>query len=301
MLLDDIIDLLSDKGSLETALLKTKRLLYQIGHQELVPWVNNELTGYPNVTDLPPYRIVSSQAHGHVVYGQREDHDWVLPTGDLSDKQLEIVSNTKMPAPIGTIEQQVKNYREKGQGLVVHLPPEYSSVFSKSLTPGTNIISLWCAVNMAGVESIVVTVRSRLLDFALDLQGKVGINISTEELVTKAATIDTSSMFHTHIYHINTSGGTAIIGSKNIQVNNQQGDIEGLLKEVAKLGYDKAELEELRQAVLEDKSKGEKPTITDGETSKWYLKALKKVGTGVRDAGVDIISKVLSESLKNYN
>ncbi len=105
-------------------------------------------------------------------------------------------------------------------------------------------------------------------------------------------------MFNTAIF---ISGGTNVIGSTNVQVNNQQGDIDGLLKEVGKLGYDKAELEELRQAVLEDKSKGEKPTITEGATSKWYLKALKKVGTGIRDAGVDIISKVLSESLKNYN
>ena len=141
---------------------------------------------------------------------------------------------------------------------------------------------------MADIESMAINVRSRLLDFALELQGVVGVNADQTELVAKAKTVDTGQIFQTAIFHI--SGGTNVIGSSNVQANNQQGDIEGLLAQVAKLGYDKAELEELRQAVLEDKSKGEKPTITEGETSKWYLKALKKVGTGVRDAGVDIVS-----------
>jgi hypothetical protein len=291
MLLDEIIGLLSDQnGSLEGALLKTKVLLRIIGHKELVPWVSNELTGYSDVKDLPPYRIVSSQARGHVVWGYREDRDWVLPIHDLTDQQLEIVSNTKMTSSIGTIEQQVKTYREQRQGLVVNLPPEFSSAFQKSLTPGTNIISLWCAVNMADVEGIVIQVRSRLLDFALDLQEVVGVNAAPQELITKAPTVDTGSMFRMAIYN---TGGTVIVGSHNFQVNNQKEDIEGLLKEVAKLGYDQKELDELRKAVIEDKNKNETPTVTDGETGKWYVNALKKVGKGAVKVGVDVATSPL--------
>ena len=48
-LVDEIIDILSsDKGKLSDALIKTKVLLHQIGHKELVSWVNNELNGYSN-------------------------------------------------------------------------------------------------------------------------------------------------------------------------------------------------------------------------------------------------------------
>lgn len=68
MLLDDIIAILSDeKGSLNAALLKTQVLLHQIGHKELVSWVIHELTGYPEDVELPAYRKVVSQPHGHVV------------------------------------------------------------------------------------------------------------------------------------------------------------------------------------------------------------------------------------------
>lgn len=59
MLLDEIIGLLnSEQGSLTDALLKTKVLLHQIAKKELAGWVNNELNGYADGTDLPPYRVL---------------------------------------------------------------------------------------------------------------------------------------------------------------------------------------------------------------------------------------------------
>ena len=54
MLLDEIIGLLGDeKASLTEALLKTKILMRQIGKKELAEWVNNELNGYPDNSELP--------------------------------------------------------------------------------------------------------------------------------------------------------------------------------------------------------------------------------------------------------
>jgi hypothetical protein len=48
-LIDEIIEILSsDSGKLSHALIKTKVLLHKICHKELVPWVDNELKGYPD-------------------------------------------------------------------------------------------------------------------------------------------------------------------------------------------------------------------------------------------------------------
>jgi hypothetical protein len=279
--------------------MKTKVLLHQIGNKELVPWVNSELNGYPDGTeDLPPYRTVYAHPCAHVTYGYNQLQSFTLPVYHLTPKQRDTVCKLKITSSIGTIEQQVKTYRENQKGLIRTLPPEFASFFVKELTQGTNIISIWCEINMADMEGMAIHVRSRLLDFALELQGVVGVNANQAELVEKAATVDTGAMFRTAVFNI--SGGTAIFGSTNIQVNNQKDDIEGLLQEVAKLGYEKAELEELRQAVIEDKSKNETPTIAEGETSKWYMKALKRVGKGAVDVGVDVASKVIIEALTAF-
>jgi hypothetical protein len=295
LLLDEIITILSDQnGSLEAALLKTKILMRQLGHKELSAWVNSELSGYPDGADVPSYRCVHTTPHASVILDGWRWNDTLLPFSTLSDGLRENVTKLNIGSSIGTIEEQVKTYRQKNTGLVRQLSPDYMPALAKALAKGAVILAAWCEVNMAEVEAIVIQVRSRLLDFCLEVQEKLG-GVSEQELPTKAATIDTPGMFNTIV-----NGGTVFFGTANIHVNNNQGDIEGLLNEVAKLGYDKIELEELRQAVLEDKSKNQTPTITEGETSKWYLKALKKAGKGVVDAGVDIVSKVISESLKNY-
>jgi hypothetical protein len=292
MLLDGIISILADqKGSLEAALLQTKILLRQLGHKELTAWVNNELTGYPEDAEVPLYRTVSGIPHGHVVNFRWQAPDWVLPTGQLTEQQAKIVHETRIGSSIGTLEQQVKTYREEKKGLIRQLPPEFIPAFQNALSAGTNIFSIWVDINMADVEAILVQVRSRLLDFCLEIQEALGDITEAKELQERATTIDTPGMFHTIVY-----GGTVIFGGTNVQVNNRPGDVNGLLHEVGKLGYDKADLEELRKAVLADK----KPSITDGETRKWYMEAVKKIGKGTVKVGADIATNVIIKAIEHY-
>jgi hypothetical protein len=295
-LLDEIIATLSDsKGSLTDALLKTKVLLHQIGKKELATWVTNELSGYPDDQPgtVPPYRVVGMQVHGHVTNMTWQMQDYILPILHLSKKRQQELTECQFTESIATLEDMIG---KPGQ-LRRPLPAEFGGTIKKVLTPGTNVVSAWCEINMLQVHNIVIQVRSRLLDFALELRDAVG-DVPEKELVAKAKAVHAEKLFTTAIY--NTGSGTVVVGNANIQVNNQKDDIEGLLQEVAKLGYEKAELEELRQAVIDDKSKNETPTIADGETSKWYMKALKKVGKGAVDVGVDVASKVIIEALKAY-
>lgn len=61
-LIDEIIGILSsNSGVLTEALIKTKVLLYKIGHKELVVWVNKELNGYSQSDELPDYRVIAAQ------------------------------------------------------------------------------------------------------------------------------------------------------------------------------------------------------------------------------------------------
>lgn len=298
MLLDDIIAILSDTtGSLTDALLKTKVLLYQLGKKDLVGWVSAELTGYPDDADVPPYRIVGGEVRGHIVSIAWQQTNYLLPITHLTPETRKNITEHKLTMSIQSIEESVKNFREKIGGLRRNLPAEFGALFKKVLLPGVDVNAAWCDINMVEVENILSEVRSRLLDFALELKDALG-DIPEKELPKKAEEVHADRMFATAIYN---TGGTVIVGSTNVQVNNQRDDIEGLLKEVAKLGYEQKELEELRTAVLDDKSKGATPSITDGETGKWYTDTLKKVGKGAVKVGVDIATNVIIRALQHYS
>jgi hypothetical protein len=97
------------------------------------------------------------------------------------------------------------------------------------------------------------------------------------------------------------SGNTIIIGSQGIQtITNQKDDIEGLIAAVGKLGFQQQELDQLRQAVIEDKTSGKSPDLSDGKTGKWFVEALKKAGKGVVKGGIDVVSTVIVKAMKAY-
>jgi hypothetical protein len=298
MLLDEIIATLSDeKGTLNSALLKTKVLLHSIGKKDLAAWVTNELKGYPD-DNVPDYRVVSAEVHGSIANVAWQMQDYVLPIMHLTKEQMKNLTVTHCTMSIASIEESVSRFRTKGGKLIRQLPPEYGGLFQKAMTPGTNVFASWCEINMVGVENILAEVRSRLLDFALELRDVVGIEVPEKELAARAATVDTEKMFTTAVYG---SGNTIIIGSHSIQtVTNQKDDIEGLIATIGKLGFEQGELTALRQAVLDDKTTGKTPDIGGGETGKWFSKAMKDAGKGMVKAGVDVASNVIVKALKAY-
>ena len=93
-LVDEIIDILSsDKGKLSDALIKTKVLLHQIGHKELVSWVNNELNGYSNSNSVPEYRIVPAQVLVNASNLAYEITAHPIPLGHLDNKHRESIKH----------------------------------------------------------------------------------------------------------------------------------------------------------------------------------------------------------------
>jgi hypothetical protein len=299
MLLDDIIAILSDdNGTLNSALLKTKVLLHSIGKKDLATWVTNELKGYPDDESVPDYRVVNAEVHASIGNVAWQMNDYLLPIMHLTEQQQKNLTVSRCTMSIASIEEAVKGFRNKNSKLIRNLPPEYGALFQKALTPGTHVYHAWCELSPIGIENILSEVRSRLLDFMLELRDVVGINVPETELAAKASVVDTEKMFATAVYG---NSNTIIIGSQGIHaITNQKDDIEGLIAAVGKLGFQQHELDELRQAVIADQSDGKKPDVAEGKTGKWFTDALKMAGKGVVKGTVDVVSTVIVKAMKAY-
>lgn len=266
-LIEEIIAALSSQdGSLTDALLKTKVLLHQIGHKELVDWVNNELNGYPGKTELPSYRILPATIIANMSNGAWKADAHPVPLGHLEENNRKKLELARMDQSLAVLEKLVEN--PKGS-LQSPLDMDFNGILGQSLASGFVIQRAWRSISKPSVAQIFIQVRSRLLDFILELKDQIGDSGSEKEAKIRAGKIDTAGLFNNAIFGNTT---TIIVGSGNQQnVANLvfKGDFNTLADYLKQQGIEEADITELQHAINSDESA---PEVKEN-----------KVGPAVRD------------------
>jgi hypothetical protein len=299
MLLDDIITLLSDEqSSLTEALLKTKVLLHQIGKKELADWVNNELSGYPDEATVPAYRQLPSQVLGNLMNPGWQVSSHPIPIGHLEPEKRKHFETATMTQSLAVLEELAAKAKNGGH-LRRPIPMEANHLLGKHLGSGFKIQQAWCETGAHEIKKIFIHVRSRLLDFLLELKDSVGENITDTELKEKATAIDSTSMFNNAIFG---DGATILVAHHNVQTVQAEiikGNLDTLSQALTKLGIPTDEIQNLRAAVAEDQADGGKPSF-EGKTGNWFTKLLGRAAKGTLDVGVDVVSSTVSKALTTY-
>jgi hypothetical protein len=307
MLLDDIIARLSDEGtSLSDALLKTKVLLHQIGKSELAGWVNSELNGYPHDEDtLPAYRILPSHVKGNVASLIRyPSHP--LPIGHLTPEKRKHLDHAYMFESLVVLEDMTN--RAKHGHVSRPIPMEYNGVLGKSLGNGYHVESAWCEIALHDIKGISTHVRSRLLDFLLELEDTVGSTLSVEELREKATRFDAAGMFEKAMFgpgsnvNILVGNQSSITASQTTITRAQLAErVRGLVEQVEPLvpNLPASIREDSQHALVELREAAATTTTPDISRLHRGLESLKRimehaaghvVGTGVVVAIVELLS-----------
>lgn len=171
-LLDEIIDLLADEnGSLNSALLKTKVLMHTIGHAELAEWVNDELNGYAKDKPVPEYRVVGGRVIGNIENALMIQSDVNLPTYHLPKKLKSWLENHELREAMSVLQEMAIS--ETGASLHMPLSPEIGAQIGKGMN-GYWVQKCWVEMQPLQIKNGISQVRSRLLDFALNLRDKIG-------------------------------------------------------------------------------------------------------------------------------
>ena len=301
-LLNEIIASLSSESySLGETLLKTKVLLHQLGRKELAEWVNQELTGYSLGEDtVPKYRRIRALVKGHVSNGYYTYSNYQLPTMHLKEAVRRRWENLSICESISAIEKLVKNGEEAGH-LSVAIPPEANHMFDEVITDGYHVQKAWSEIGKTQFTQILIEVRSRLLDFLLELRGRVGTDATEEEVKKLGQLPETASMFNNAIFGDNV---TILVGSGNTQtIKNQiiKGDFEALAHLLRQNKVDESDVEALKAALGKD---AEAPELAD----KKYGPAIREWITGMMSKAVDtswaielsVAGNLLTDALKHY-
>lgn len=297
-LLQEIIALLSDKdGSLTDALLKTKVLMHRIGHKELAEWVNAELNGYTTDRPVPDYRTIRTRLYGNVSNLAWRYSKTQLPTAHLTREVQERFTVEKLRQSIQVLEQLSKS----DGSLSSPIAPEWYHTLAKgAIESSFSIDSAWVQFESTQLVTVLIEVRSRLLDFALNLQGELG-DVAEDEMKEAAKDIDAPAMFASAVFGDNT---TVVIGNSNqttITNSVTRGDLTALEKAFKTTGVSESDIDELKAAVDDDDPDAVAETKQFGPKVKaWMGKMSEKAISGAWSIGIAAGGKLLADALGGY-
>ena len=298
LLADVIAELSSPQPSLIDALVKTKVLLHKLGRKDLVEWVNNEINGYPDDAPLPAYRVVPAQVKGNVTNNAYSYSDHPLPTMHLTKEQRGGLEELEMRDSIAVLENLAKQDKN---GLQRPLPIEYGALFNKALTGGYKVQQAWCDIGVGRFSQIVTQVRSKLLDFLLELQEKVGTEVSEEEAKRVAQSPETASMFNHAIFGDNV---TILVGNQNQQtVRNEikEGDFAALAAYLESKNVSRKDVQALEQAIHADDGTPDVSSQRFGpRVRNWLSSMLNKAVETSWQIELGIASSLLTNALQAY-
>jgi hypothetical protein len=296
MLLDDIINSLADDTkSLTGALLKTKILLHKLGAPELVAWVNSELNGYTNSEELPPYRIVHGVVKANVSNIAMRYSDHPIPVMHLVKKARENLERPELGMPIATMESLTQG---EGSSVTRPIPMEFNHKLGEKLGHGFHVESAWIEIAKSAVVGILGQVRSRLLDFLLELRDKAGTDASDQQVEEAAKNLNLPAMFNGAIFGDNV---TIQVGAHNVQrvaMHVTQGDDAGLEVALRSAGLLDHDINVLQAAIANDRTTG--AIGYDGKVGRWYFELLKKAGKGAASVGTEVVTGVVTKLLQQF-
>lgn len=286
----------SDSGNLTDALVKTKVLAFRLGEREISEWVTKELEGYASQSEVPTYRSAPKTVYGSVSDGYTRYPKIALPTHHLSEKLKEAFGTAKFAQSMSALEDFATN----GNELTTPISPDFNRYFSENFDNGFYVEQAWGVISAGAPKQVVTRVRTRLLDFLLELSEKFPNDLSEDEVKEEAKENEIRDLFNKSVFGDNT---TIVVGDRNtLNIDNKitKGDFNSLAKELNEQGLDFSEIAELKTAIEDDEGTVdfEKKKV-GARVCEWLAKASSKtantslaVATG---AGGNILATLIGK------
>jgi hypothetical protein len=190
-LIESLIKDLYENKSISDVFLKLQVIVYLLKNKQLEEWFNNENNGYDKDKILPRYRILpvlycaqieqDRGFNGSLIYD-----NFNLPIDLIEDKEIQnIMSNFEYRNPISNIIDLISNKDEGTISIAVPNTTIAISLFSKRLQSNCYIHRIWREIPKNAVQNIISQIKSKLLQFLLEINDNLNLNISFTEMENK--------------------------------------------------------------------------------------------------------------------
>jgi hypothetical protein len=290
-LLTEIIDGAADDAvRLQTLLRKCLILAAKLKNERLRVWASSELNGYENKEELPPYRCLDVQSKGFLLGPfQSQINDQPLATGVMKPEHRDFATKAFLMDPIAAYETMAG---DKSEGSFrSDWPGDLVAMYQSKFAKGWVLNRAWQELSLGNIVAIVDTVRTRLLQFTLEIQDEIGDE--TDDLA-QAAPDKVERAVGTIIYGGYNVVAGLITGDVRIQTQQMvvEGDFISLSNALAATGVPQDKIKELERAVEQDRAAGAEKGF--GERVRGWM---SKAGSYTARAAGEAASHVSKEAI----
>ena len=294
VLLDKIIELATDADKPLTVLLRQCVILgHELKNDSLKMWANQELNGYAEPEKMPEYRVIRTGATGLFSAGYRfPTIKRPIPAALMHENHRWAATEAHLCEPISSYENVLKNDETKGE-LSIPWSADMVTYYQAKFIKHHVLTQAWQDLSRGVIIGLLDTVRTRVLNVALDIKSEIGDSDADLKKVPSSSEV-AERVDHIIINHI--YGGTVFVGdqqSVNVQ-NISAGNWEDLKKALLSRGIQDPEISELSKAIEQDgKTLGVK-------SKEWITRNATKVWDHGLQLGTTVGAAVLTEYVKKH-
>lgn len=293
----DIVDGAIDENvRLPMLLRKLLVVADRLQNLKLKDWVLNELNGYDTEDQLPSYRKMNITAKGMFVSISGQMNDQPLQSSVMEKEHQWWAKTASLLGTIASLETLVAG--DPNGRVIREWPADLVAYYSEKFSANWHLNRAWQEIPTNAIRGLLDTVRTRILQFALELQNELGDAEPSSQAAPPEAV---NQAVQTIIYGGNNIISPSIAG--NVQVIGEQvvvqGDFYSLSSALSAIGVDQAHVAELETAINADKAEGADKGY--GEKVKgWLAKAGTYVATEGGKAAVELAKNAATKAVMTY-
>ena len=286
---------------LPTLLRKCKVLAARRGNRNFSEWVDAELGGYKEVSDLPDYRIVTVNSKGHFSGPLGSGlQNGPIPMSCIDEKHREALSHCYLMEPAAALEALAGHGGVDSGTVQEPWSPDATAVLGRKIYEGMNCLQAWKEIPMGAIVSAIDAIRTRVLSFVLEIEATAPDAGEAPLHSSPVPQDQVSQIFNTYItgdvQNVATGGSNFSQTAENI-VNH--GDFESLAEFFRSQGVEQIDIDYLQEAIQKDEESGHKNEMGP-EKAGWLAKMYNKASAGVWNVSTSVATNVVTQALNRY-
>ena len=281
---------------------KCKVLSFRLGYEKFKIWVDQELNGYNDITNLPDYRILTVQSKGHFTgpagSGLRNAD---IPLSSVDKDFRQYLEKSYLVQPTSVYVSMLEKSKH-GESLQEPWPPDIVAHVGRGIYMYMTCMTAWKVIPYASLVNLIETVRNKVLSFVLEIELE---DPDAGEVNPQKQSIPqdkVAQVFNTQIYG---NVGNLSEGGRDYKqiatMNIQESNLESLKEYLKAAGIPEKEIIQLENAIKEDDiSEIKKTKKLSPRVSGWLGSIASGIAQGLIPIAQGINANLITQSLLIY-